>query len=311
MSYNRPKLSPCASWNPNAITFADSSTLVQTSTGLFVNTNNTIYATAFNLHSVLVWPEGSAAPTRSIFSDLNTTFSIFVTANGDTYADNGENHKRVQKCVNNGGNSTVALYTNGKCGGLFVDIYDNLYCSLTNYHTITKTYAGSNANVSLSVAGSGTCGLTQDRLCNPHGIFVAIDLSLYVADHDNDRIQLFRSGQMNATTVIGNGTTTTITLYHPTSVVLDADGYVFISDQENHRIIGSGPNGFRCIVACSGTYGGAANQLYYPFALGFDTHGNLYVTDSTNSRIQKFILARNSCGKSLQSLYAVVRVPHS
>ena len=61
----------------------------------------------------------------------------------------------------------------------------------------------------------------------------------------------------------------------------------------NNRIVGSGPNGFRCLVGCSG-YGSASNQLYNPITLSFDSYGNMFVTDCWNSRIEKFILTNNS-----------------
>jgi hypothetical protein len=79
--------------------------------------------------------------------------------------------------------------------------------------------------------------------------------------------------------------------------VLDASGYLFITDYDNHRIIATGPIGLRCIVGCSGYGGSAANELYYPRSLSFDSYGNIYVTDTENQRIQKFFLATNSCCK--------------
>ena len=276
--------------------------MISTSSGLFVDTNNTVYATAFGLHSVLVWVEGNASPTRSIFSDLNKSFSIFVTANGDAYADNGNANGRLEKWAMNASNSTIAMYITERCGGIFVDIHENVYCSLPDHHRISKRSMGSDANTFVNVAGDGTLGSAPNMLNSPYGIFVVIDLSLYVADYGNSRIQLFRPGQLNATTVAGDGAPNTITLNHPTNVALDLDGYLFIADQDNSRIVGSGPHGFRCIVACSGSSVSSADQLYHPFGLSFDTFGNLYVTDAGNDRIQKFLLARNTCGESLRRL---------
>jgi sugar lactone lactonase YvrE len=80
----------------------------------------------------------------------------------------------------------------------------------------------------------------------------------------------------------------------PSGVILDGNGYLFISDSNNHRIVGSGPNGFRCIVGCSTVSGSSASQLSYPSDLKFDSYGNIYVTDEGNSRIQKFILIPNT-----------------
>ena len=301
VSYNRPKLSPCARWNPDALTFANSSTMIAISTGLFVDTSNTVYATAFNLTSVLVWPVGSPNATRSIFSGLTLSHSIFVTIDGDAYVDNGNTYHQLEKWAANASNSTIAMYVNGPCGGVFVDIYGSIYCSLTLSHLVLKRSFDRDANTSAIVAGNGTAGPAPDLLHQAYGIFVNIDLSLYVADCYNDRIQVFRPNQLNATTVAGTGAPDTIILNQPGGIVLDMDGYLFITDRSNHRIVGSGPNGFRCIAACTGSNGLAADQLYQPFALSFDTFGNLYVTDANHHRIQKFILARNTCGKPLQS----------
>ena len=297
VSYNQPQFSSCATWNPNAITLANVSTFGTTSTGLFVTKNNTVYATGFGLPSVLVWAEGSVTVTQSIFTDLNASYRVFVTNNGDVYADNGNSNFRVGKWAKNASNSTIAMYVSGRCTGLFVDVYDSLYCSLWNSHRVLKRSAGNDANTSITVAGNGAIGSAANMLFRPCGIFVETDLTLYVADYSNSRIQQFRSGQLSGVTVAGTGALGTIELHAPANVILDGDGYLFIIDQTDFRIVGSGPNGFRCIVGCSGSSGAATNELLKPYDLSFDTYGNLYVTDAFNNRLQKFMLANNSCGE--------------
>jgi sugar lactone lactonase YvrE len=147
-------------------------------------------------------------------------------------------------------------------------------------------------------AGNGSLGSTSDLLNSPRGIYVDINFNLYVADSGNNRIQLFQSGQLTGTTIVGStSSTTTITLNGPTGLVLDADNYLFIVDSNNHRIIASGPNGFRCLVGCSETNGSSSSQLFYPQNMAFDSYGNIYVTDRNNNRIQKFILQDNLCSK--------------
>lgn len=149
---------------------------------------------------------------------------------------------------------------------------------------------------SIIVAGTGCQGSTATTLYKPHGIFVTEKFELYVADCDNHRIQLFRSDEIDATTVAGNGSNgTTITLTYPTGVMLDGDGYLFIVDYGNDRIIGSDRWGFRCVVDCEGIPGSAANQLDSPWTMSFDSAGNLLVCERDNHRVQKFILSTNSC----------------
>jgi hypothetical protein len=77
---------------------------------------------------------------------------------------------------------------------------------------------------------------------------------------------------------------------------LDAQKYLFIVDSLNHRIVGSGPNGFRCLVGCYG-FGSQSNQLNVPFSLSFDRSGNMFVTDQGRRRIQKFEYLENSSCK--------------
>ena len=80
----------------------------------------------------------------------------------------------------------------------------------------------------------------------------------------------------------GIGAAGTISLIAPHGVIVDGDGYLFIADFGAHRIIGSGPNGFRCIAGCSGVSGSASDQLDNPTRLNFDSDGNLFVVDKFN-----------------------------
>ena len=246
--------------------------------------------------------EGSSNVTSALFGDLSYSHRVFVTSNGDVYADDTHVHSRVQKWTMNATMSTIFMSGSGLCGGLFVDIYDNLYCSQSSYHKVLQISVNRGINSAVIVAGNGTVGSAPNMLNRPYGIFVDIDLSLYVADLDNNRVQLFRSGRLNGTTVAGNGAPDTIALNQPIAVILDGDGYLFIVDCVHHRIMGSGPNGFRCVVGCTGISGTAVNQLSYPRGLSFDSYGNLYVADAGNSRIRKFMLAKNACGKSSDTL---------
>ncbi|CAF4386324.1 unnamed protein product, partial [Adineta steineri] len=121
-------------------------------------------------------------------------------------------------------------------------------------------------------AGTGCAGSTSNTLHDPRGIFVDTDLNLYVADYTNNRVQKFLSQQVNGITIAGTGATGTISLNGPCGIVLDADGYVFIAEYLNNRIVGSGLNGFRCLVGCSTVAGSASNQLYRPTSLSFDSY---------------------------------------
>ena len=89
---------------------------------LFVKTNNTVYAGDKTKNRVLMWLEGSSIPTRNISGGLNNPWSLFVTFTDDIYVDNGRPNGRVDKWTSNSTNSIPAMYVNGSCYGLFIDI---------------------------------------------------------------------------------------------------------------------------------------------------------------------------------------------
>ncbi|CAF1454089.1 unnamed protein product [Adineta steineri] len=292
ISHNQPKLCANATWNQTAITFATSTLVGIHPEGIFVDRNNSVYVADYTDGRILIWLNGSTTLTGNISSGLNTPYGLFVTSNGDLYVGNAYSDYRVDKWAWNRTNSVPAMYICSLCYGIFVDINNMLYCSMYYYHQVVYKSLTQNLNVWSNVAGvSNTAGSTSTTLNGPMGIFVDNYLNLYVADFENGRIQKFASGQLNGATI----STGAITLSHPTSVMLDSDGYMFISDNSNHRIIGSGPNGFRCIAACSGSPGSSASQLCNPQSISFDSYGNIFVTDYNNNRVQKFLLLSNGC----------------
>ena len=293
-------MSPHASWNPNGTTFANSSIIGTNPYGIFVTVNNTIYASNKGNGRIQIWSNNSLDPTKTIFGNLVSPWSIFVTMVGDIFVDNDGNG-RVDKFTVNTNTSTPVMYGNSACFGLVVDTANTLYCSMYTNHQVVKRWLNDNSNLSTIVAGNGMAGNSTSMLNGPHGIFVDVNLDLYVADCSNNRVQLFQLGQSNGITVAGSTSINiTITLSCPASVVLDADGYLFIADEFNQRIVGSGPDGFRCIVGCPGTTN-ASSPLRNPCGLSFDIFGNLYVMNYGGHKIMKFLLI-NSSGKSMKVL---------
>ena len=204
---------------------------------------------------------------------------------------------QVERWAPNGTTGVPVMFVNDDCQALFLDINNTLYCSLTTWHQVGARSLDDSTSTPRLVAGKGCYGSDSDLLAHPHGIFVDVNLDLYVADSDNNRIQHFDAGQALGTTRAGNGASGAISLNHPTAVVLDALSYLFIVDEQNHRIVGSGPAGFRCVAGCTSTQGSASFQLNEPSAIAFDSDGNILVSDTSNTRIQKFIVYNSSDGE--------------
>jgi sugar lactone lactonase YvrE len=108
---------------------------------------------------------------------------------------------------------------------------------------------------------------------------------------------MWKSGASVGSTVAGNGVqgSSLSQLSAPGGIVLDKNGYIYIADTGNYRIVRWAPNSTTgvCIVACTLTAGTNVNQLGWPTAVAFDDKGSLYVADSPNNRIQKFQIRYN------------------
>lgn len=303
VSYNRPNLCSNASWDPNGITFANSTLLGIEPYGVFINKRNDIYAVSFNLSLIRVWMNGSNVLSSTFVGNLLLSESIFVTPDDDVFVDNGASRRRIDKWTPNSSNLTWAMNVTKTCTGLFVDTNNSLYCAMWEAHRVIKRPLTNNTLTPTTIAGDGTAGSRSNMLNGPVGIFVDTNFNLYVADSQNHRVQLFTAGQINGTSLMGRGASVNSTLKFPRGVVLDFNGNLYVTDSENHRIVTIRDNRFLCIVGCTGGGGSAANQLREPATTMFDTFGNLFVIDKNNARMQKFPLVSNSCGEYICSRF--------
>ncbi|CAF0727312.1 unnamed protein product [Adineta steineri] len=314
-SFNQPKFCPTPDWNPYGITFANETAIgkMRFSVGFFISTNNTVYTVNEEKKQILMWISNSINANKIISTNFQESRSIFITNNGDIYYDNGDiyysngpRNGRVDKWISNTDTHVKVMDVNSSCFGLFVDINNTLYCSMNFNHKIVKRWLNNSEMISTTAAGSGISGSASNQLSRPMGIFVDVNFDLYVADCNNNRIQLFKSGKLNGTTIVGKGSSSNNnSLRCPSGIVLDADKYLFIVDRWNNRIIRSGSNDIRCIIGC-GREGSQSHQLNDPVTLSFDSYGNIFITDIFNDRIQKFNFLLNSCDKSsaVQSGYS-------
>ncbi|CAF1094356.1 unnamed protein product [Adineta steineri] len=314
LSFNQPKFCATAAWNSNGITFANESILGEIPNTIFVSINNTIYAANRENSTVLMWDKESDNLTNIIQGNFTDPRSLFVTLNGDIYINNGGQNRGVQKWIVESKTFVTVMNVNSSCFGLFVDINDTLYCSMSVHDQVVKRSLNNSVMTSNRVAaGTGIGGSASNQLNTPVGIFVEVNLDLYVADSSNNRVQLFQSGESNGITVAGSTSRNpTITLNHPTGIILDADKYLFIVEQDSGRIVGSSLNGFRCLVGCN-EVGSQSNQLALPYSLSFDRSGNMFVPDTFNNRIQKFQYVEESCGNSsvIKSVYSLALTTNS
>ena len=152
-------------------------------------------------------------------------------------------------------------------------------------------------------AGDGVRGMrngpaARARFDDPHGVAMAADGTLYVADAgDNNRIRrIDRDGTV--TTLAGfsegfaDGEGTAARFDTPSGLALDLAGNLYVADTGNHAIRRITPQGVVSTVAGTGVAGfrdGTATQAQFngPIGVAVDARGNIYVADTYNDRIRR------------------------
>ena len=72
----------------------------------------------------------------------------------------------------------------------------------------------------------------------------------------------------------------------PKGLHVDAQGFIFVADTGNHRVIKFDSTGK--FLMQWGTYGIGLGQFNLPNALAVNVRGEIYVVDKENNRLQHF-----------------------
>lgn len=148
----------------------------------------------------------------------------------------------------------------------------------------------------VQVLGASGPGNGQGQFNAPHGLAVAPDGSLYVADSNNHRIQKFDpSGKFllafGSFSGANNPNPQEGTFNEPWGVAVGPDGSVYVADTWNHRIQKFDSNGnFLTAWGTAGQTeaGGQPTIFWGPRDVAVSKDGRVYVTDTGNKRIQVF-----------------------
>lgn len=193
--------------------------------------------------------------------------------------------------------------------GVAVDDSGNVYIADADHSAIREV--NWKTNIITTVAGTGVPGYDGDgvaatatELNYPNEVAVDDSGNIYIADTYNNRIRKVSRLTGNINTIAGTGISgysgdgsaaTAAELNQPAGVALDANGIIYISDENNNRIRTVNPStGIINTIAGNGVQGFSGDggpatsaELNEPQNVTFDASGNMYVADSYNNRIRK------------------------
>jgi len=139
----------------------------------------------------------------------------------------------------------------------------------------------------------GTSGSLPGEISNPHGLALAPDGSLYVADTMNHRIQQFSpTGELiRAWGSYGDielNSADEGTFNKPFGVDVAPDGTVYVADTWNHRIQHFTAEGEFLDMFGSFGQGGEPTMFWGPRDVAIDSQNRIFVTDTGNKRVVVF-----------------------
>ncbi|UJR19474.1 hypothetical protein I4U23_022605 [Adineta vaga] len=278
--YNLPILCDNATWNQHN-TMSINLTMFNVRPGsLFIDYKNNLYIGDYTNQQITIWNPDQIDPIRILQVKMSTHTSIIVTDNGDIYYEHADIVGRIEKWSIQSNTSAFVAKFIGTCYGIFIDMANNLYCSVLFGRRVMKISL--DTKLEIWRAGNGVSGSDSEKLYEP-------------SDGGNHRIQYFPYNQTIAETIAGKGIPNGLQLDYSTDVILDFNNYIYITDNGNHRIIRIQNNQYRCIIGCTNESKLSENQLGWVYANRFDSYGNLYVIGERNDRIQKFELMNTGC----------------
>ncbi|UJR24470.1 hypothetical protein I4U23_005845 [Adineta vaga] len=297
ISYNQPKLCPNATWNPSPIDIIKYNGGNHRVNSLFISTNNTIYVSEQKDERIDVWLTTNSYNLKtSLITYSDEPYALFINDMNDIFVDLN-NPFRIEKKTISPSSTTIVMNNTGRCAGLFIDINNTLYCSITDKHRVLAKSLNNMTSTVATVAGTGSFGSSSNMLYGPCGIFVTITFRLYVSECGNDRIQFFEVGSPNGTIIAEQGLSSGVTLDCPTGIILDADEHLYIVDTNGYRVVQFKFDRFSVVGRYSSVTSSFGNTMpQAPETLSFDSHGNIYIADrQIQDRVLKFILTTNSC----------------
>jgi hypothetical protein len=152
----------------------------------------------------------------------------------------------------------------------------------------------SSINVYLNTLGAGNpigYGNGDYQFDNPSDVAIDKNGTIYVADRNNQRVQVYNSSGVYQRSIgyTGDCDWDFDHLCGPHGVGVDALDRLYIADTWNNRVLVFDSNG-AYLTTLSGSWGSGPSDMNAPVDVAVDKAYNVYVTDMNDHRISKFAL---------------------
>ncbi|CAF0859284.1 unnamed protein product [Adineta steineri] len=304
-------------WNKTGITVLGSVAAPVPASGVFLDSNDTLYAADEAGHYV-VWKllknainativAGSYGSIGSNSSQLYFPNDVYVDRSGNMYVTDMGN-SRVQKFINKSTNAiTFAGSANGSAGSAlnqmnaphyftFDPTETYMYVADTGNHRIVRYLTNSTSGTNGVLVAGGVGGSnTNTSLNGPWGIHYLPSVSndLFITNYNGHSVIRWTPGALSGSVIAGvpgvSGSDSTH-LNSPMGIKIDNYMNVYVVDFGNSRVqlfCANSNVGFT--IAGNGTAGSGATQLNSPRGIAFDSAMNMYIGDDVNNRVQKFM----------------------
>jgi sugar lactone lactonase YvrE len=255
----------------------------------------------------------------AITAELGQPDGIAVDGAGNVYIGD-KNNNRIRKINTSGIITTIAgtgiygysgddsLATNAKINypyGVAVDGSGNVYFADEGNNCVRKI---NTSGIITTIAGNDTGGYNGDNIAAtlaklhfPCGVAVDTIGNIYITD-GNNRIRKVNSSGI-ITTIGGTGAlidsgdnsqATAAGIFGPYAIALDADGNIYIGEENGFRVRKINTSGIITTVAGTGRGGFAGNngpatavEMGSIYGLAVDVTGNLFISDNYNNIVRK------------------------
>lgn len=169
-------------------------------------------------------------------------------SSGTLYISDAGNHRIMQYLsgassgtVIAGGNGagTGTTQLNNPRGVYFESSTNSVLIANNRAHNIVRWVIGASTWTLVVGSSSGLSGTTSTLLSYPTDVTLDSLGNMYVSDEGNQRIQLFLTGQSSGITILGvtgtSGSTAQL-FYTPSSLTMDNQFNVYVTDYNNYRV---------------------------------------------------------------------------